>query len=137
MIKGETSVQFQTTESRLEVVRTVEKTLQRLGRVSTDSEGSVAVRPKFASVFVDATIDGKLQQADEPTQYSVWLYWDVSPTAMTWILAVLLVCCTFGFSLLWPPMWALGGSLALRGQLNKTLRELGGRFEAPEALPVP
>lgn len=92
MFKGEDSVTFESQKTMDEVFSEVEETLRELGRVTISKKGSISVEPKskYKTTFADTVIEGSLDKNKKnPNQFTLSLTYNVSPTIVCWIVAVI------------------------------------------------
>lgn len=134
MFKGEDSIVFETKLPFEKVSGEVEEALRELGRVEVTKKGSITIEPKskYKSLFADSAIEGLFQRNKKtPSQYTLIVSYDVSPTVTCWIVAsvVTLVAC-IGFLLFLAPY-------KMKRQIGKdVLKALAGAEDAVTGGPV-
>lgn len=121
MFKGEDSITFDTAVPLEEITNEVEEALRGLGRVSITKKGMIDVeaKSKYKTTFAEADLEGSLEQSRKtPTQYTLTLSYNVRPTIICWIIAVLgttSVC--IGFLILLMPF-------KMKGDLQKDVLKI-------------
>jgi hypothetical protein len=92
MFKGEDSITFTSSKPFEQVSDQVEEAFRELGKVTISKKGGINIEPKskYKTTFADSVIEGSLEQSKKtPTQFSLTLSYNVSPSVICWIVAVI------------------------------------------------
>jgi hypothetical protein len=92
MFNGEERVTISTDTPAEEFDEKVNEALESLGQVEISEGGSIAIFPKtsMVSFLSTVTISGKIKRTDDG--YKVNLQYDISPSPVCWVAAILLFC---------------------------------------------
>lgn len=95
MFKGNSSISFKSTKSKVDIIKVVEEQLENMGNVSVSSSGVINITSsKFSGFGYQPIIEGKVSERDG--RFSVNIDFQATPQLAAWLISI----CFFPIGLL-------------------------------------